>query len=116
MSGVTIWHNPKCSKSRQTLALLEERGVEPTVVKYLQDPPSAREIDRVLKLLDVQPRDLMRKKEAPYAELGLAESERTREELIRAMAEHPILIERPVVIRDNRARIGRPPERVLEIL
>ncbi|MFW5926083.1 MAG: arsenate reductase (glutaredoxin) [Myxococcota bacterium] len=116
MSGVTIWHNPKCSKSRQTLALLEERGVEPTIVKYLQNPPSPGEIDRVLKLLGVQPRDLMRKKEAPYAELGLAESERTREELIQAMAEHPILIERPVVIRDNRARIGRPPERVLEIL
>lgn len=116
MSEVTIWHNARCSKSRQTLALLQDRGIEPRVVPYLKEPPSARELDRVLRLLGMEPRELMRKKEAPYGELGLADQGLTRKQLIDAMVQHPVLIERPVVIRGEAARLGRPPETVLEIL
>lgn len=113
---VVVWHNPRCTKSRQALALLAERGVEPTVIRYLDDPPSATEIERVLGLLGVEPRALMRKSDGPYASLGLADTARTRAELVRAMAEHPILIERPVVIRGDRAVIARPTEKIEELL
>lgn len=116
MSDVTIWHNPRCSKSRQTLKLLEERGIEPRVVKYLEEPPSRKELDRVLKLLELEPRELMRKKEAPYRDLDLGDAGKSRRDLIAAMVEHPVLIERPVVVKGDRATLGRPPERVLEIL
>ncbi|MFW6050148.1 MAG: arsenate reductase (glutaredoxin) [Myxococcota bacterium] len=116
MSDVTIWHNPRCSKSRQTLGLLEERGIEPEVIEYLENPPSQKELDRVLKLLGLEPRELMRKKEAPYRELGLDDPSVSRQQLLDAMVKHPVLIERPVVIRGNQARVGRPPEKVLEIL
>jgi len=113
--SVTIWHNPRCSKSRQTLQLLTERGIEPEVVEYLKTPPDAKEIKSVLKMLGKTPRDLMRVKEKAYGELGLkAETDDGR--LIAAMAENPVLIERPVVIKDGRAAIGRPPEAVLDIL
>ena len=115
MSEITIWHNARCSKSRATLALLRDRGHEPSVVSYLDTPRSEDEIARVLKLLGVEPRALMRTKEALYKELGMADVQEEAE-LIRAMAENPKLIERPVVIRGNRAAIGRPPENVLEIL
>ena len=113
---VTIYHNPRCSKSRQTLALLEDRGVETEVVEYLKTPPTADELRRILSMLDLSPRDLMRKKEAPYKEAGLDDPELSDEALIAAMVENPILIERPIVIRDDRATLGRPPENVLEIL
>jgi arsenate reductase (glutaredoxin) len=116
MSDVTIWHNPRCSKSRQTLALLEARGLAPRVVAYLNEPPTAKELDGVLRLLGLEPRELMRKKEAPYAELGLDDERLTRDALIDAMVRHPILIERPLVIHGQAARLGRPPEKVLEIL
>ena len=116
MSVVEIWHNPRCSKSRQALALLEERGLEPQVRLYLQSPPDAKTIDRVLKLLGKEPRELIRKNEAPYRELGLDDKKKTRAELIAAMAEHPILIERPVVVRGERAVLGRPPEEVLSLI
>lgn len=111
-----IWHNPRCSKSRQTLALLEEQGIRPKIVKYLETPPSADEIDRVLHLLGREPRELMRTGEREYAENGLGDDSLGRDELIAAMVTHPKLIERPVVIRGERAALGRPPEAVLEIL
>ena len=112
---LTIWHNPKCSKSRATLALLRERGHEPRVVPYLDVSPTAEEIKRVLGMLGYQPRTLMRTKEAVYEELGLAEVH-DDEALICAMAQNPILIERPIVIREDRAAVGRPPECVLSLL
>ena len=115
-SDVVLWHNPRCSKSRQALELLRSHGVEARVVPYLDEPPSAGEIERVLALLGIEPRDLMRKKEDAYADLGLDDPTRTRAELIAAMIERPILIERPVAIRGDRAVLGRPPEKVLELL
>jgi arsenate reductase (glutaredoxin) len=114
--NVTIYHNPRCSKSRQTLQLLQERGVEPRIIEYLKTPPSASELDAILKLLALQPRELMRRKEAPYAELGLDDPALSREELIAAMVENPVLIERPVVLANGRAALGRPAENVLAIL
>ncbi len=114
--SVTIYHNPRCSKSRQTLALLEDRGVAPQVVHYLETPPDVATLERLLGLLGLGARDLMRRKEAPYKELGLAEPRLAEAELIRAMVENPILIERPIVIAGERAAIGRPPEAVLDIL
>lgn len=116
MSDVVIWHNARCSKSRQTLALLEERGLSPKIVKYLEEPPTAAELERVLGLLDVAPRELMRKKEAAYGELGLGDEGKTRGELIAAMVENPTLIERPLVVVGDAAALGRPPENVLSIL
>ncbi len=113
---VIIWHNPRCSKSRSGLALVEEQGIEPTIVRYLKDPPSARELGRVLTLLGMAPRDLMRRKEAIYKELGLDDGSLSRSELITAMVENPKLIERPVVINGDRAALGRPSEAILEIL
>jgi arsenate reductase len=115
MSDVTIWHNPRCSKSRQTLQLLVDRGIEPTIVEYLKTPPSEAELTHALAELGAGPRDLMRKKEAPYKELGLDDPARTDAELIAAMAAHPVLIERPVVFVDGRAALGRPPENVLQL-
>jgi arsenate reductase (glutaredoxin) len=114
--AVTIYHNPRCSKSRQTLALLQERGIEPEVVEYLNDTPDAGTLDGLLQKLRLEPRDLMRRKEAPYKELGLDDPGLSREALIAAMVEHPILIERPIVVKGAKAALGRPPEKVLEIL
>lgn len=114
--SVTIYHNPRCTKSRQTLALLEARGIKPQVIEYLQTPPSAKELDAILKMLGMAPRDLMRKQEAPYGEQNLASPEKTRAQLIEAMIASPILIERPIVVSNGKAAIGRPPENILEIL
>lgn len=113
---IRLFHNPRCSKSRAALALLRQRGVEPEVVEYLKQPPSAAEIDRLLTLLGMQPRQLMRRGEAPYRELGLDDPGLSRAALIAAMAENPILIERPIAVRGERAVLGRPPEKVLELL
>lgn len=113
---VTIYHNPRCSKSRQTLALLEERGIKPHVVEYLRTPPSAVDIKDILAKLGMAPRDLMRKKEPPYTALGLADSNKTSAALIAAMVDNPVLIERPIVLAGGKAAIGRPPEDVLKIL
>lgn len=113
---ITIYHNPRCSKSRQTLALLEERGIKPTIREYLTNVPSADEIDEILRMLSMEPRDLMRKNEAQYKENGLGDLSLSRDDLIDAMVAHPKLIERPIVINGGEARIGRPPESVLEIL
>ena len=114
--SVTIYHNPRCSKSRQTLALLEEHGVTPQVELYLETPPDAATLDRVLQQLGMEPRDLMRKKEEPYKALGLDDASKSRDELIAAMVANPILIERPIVTKGNKAALGRPPEQVLDIL
>lgn len=114
--AVTIYHNPRCSKSRQTLALLEERGLAPGVVLYLQDPPSSSEIKAIVKKLGLKSvREMMRTKEASYVDLDLA-NVTAEGGLIDAMAENPILIERPIVVNGDKAAIGRPPEAVLEIL
>jgi len=115
MSSYTIWHNPRCSKSRQTMGILEENGIEAEVVKYLEETPSVGEIKAVLKKLNISARELMRTKEAIYKELGLKD-ENDEQKLIEAMAAHPKLIERPVVIKDDKAVLGRPPEKVLELL
>jgi arsenate reductase len=116
MSSITIWHNPRCSKSRQTLQLIVDSGAEPTIVEYLKTPPSKAELTEALQKLGLEPRDLMRKKEAPYKELSLGDEGLTQEELLAAMIENPVLIERPIVFRGKRAVIGRPPENVLDLL
>ncbi len=113
---VTIWHNPRCSKSRQTLQLIRDQRVEPTIIEYLKTPPSIEELEDVLGKLQMEPRELLRKKEAPYGELSLDDPSLTRKLLIQAMVDNPVLIERPVVLRGNRAVLGRPPENVLELL
>ena len=111
-----IYHNPRCSKSRQTLALLTDRGVEPDIIHYLETPPDAATLDRLLDLLALEPRDLMRKGEAPYKDLNLADPALDRARLIAAMVANPILIQRPIVVANGKAAIGRPPEAVLAIL
>jgi arsenate reductase len=116
MSSITIWHNPRCSKSRQTLQLIVDSGVEPTIVEYLKTPPSKAELTEALQKLGLEPRDLMRKKEVPYEELSLGDEGLTQEELLAAMIDNPVLIERPIVFRGKRAVIGRPPENVLDLL
>lgn len=117
MPDVTIYHNPRCSKSRQTLALLEERALDVEVVRYLETPPSAEALDVLCRCLGVEPLEVLRQKEARFLELGLAAGDdRSREEWLRILAENPVLIERPIVVRGDRAALGRPPERVLEIL
>lgn len=107
-----IWHNPRCSKSRQTLALLEERGIVPTIRLYQQDAPSEAEIRAVLKALDLPAAALVRTGDALFRELGLSK-DTDEDQLIAAMAAHPALIERPVVLHKGRAALGRPPESVL---
>jgi arsenate reductase (glutaredoxin) len=114
--SVTIYHNPRCSKSRQTLALLEEKGVRPKIVEYLKTPPSAAELKRILKKIGLTARDIVRQGEPAYAELGLKGKDLDEDALIALMVENPILIERPIVVSGDKAAIGRPPEAVLEIL
>jgi len=113
---VIIYHNPRCSKSRATLALLKEWGVEPKIVEYLKTPPAREELESILAKLGMEPRELMRKKEKIYRELGLDNPELSRDQLISAMLANPILIERPIVVAADKVAIGRPPENVLEIL
>jgi arsenate reductase len=113
---VTIYHNPRCSKSRQTLGLLEARGITPKVVEYLKHPPSATELKAILKRLGIKPRELVRRGEPLYAELGLEDRELSEDDLIGLMVANPILIERPIVVSGAKAAIGRPPEQVLDIL
>jgi len=113
---LSIYHNPRCSKSRQTLALLTERGLSPTIIKYLDTPPTAAELTEVIAKLGISARQLLRTGETDYKALQLDDASVSETALIKAMCQHPILIERPIVIYNNRARIGRPPEQVLEIL
>lgn len=112
---VTIWHNPRCSKSRATLALLQENGVEPEIRLYLSDPPSADELRRAAAMLGLPVIGFTRTGEKVFKELGLGK-DASDEELIAAMVAHPILIERPIVFANGRAAVGRPPENVLQIL
>lgn len=116
MNKTTIYHNPRCSKSRQGLELLAKHGIVPQVVEYLKTPPSHRQLEQILELLGLEPRELMRHKEAEYSQLGLDDPKLSRAALIDAMVEHPKLIERPIVIHGRKAIIGRPPEKILEIL
>jgi len=114
--SVTIYHNPKCSKSRQTLELLEKHGKTPTIIEYLKTPPTVKKLKEILALLGFGPRDLIRKKEALYAEYELDNLALSDDDLIGFMIQYPILIERPIVLANGQAALGRPPERVLEIL
>ena len=113
---VTIYHNPRCSKSRQTLELLRGKGLDPKIIEYLKNPPDKSEMTGILALLGLAPRDLMRKKEAEYKANGLDAPDLSDEQLIDALIEHPVLIERPIVLAGDKAAIGRPPENVLEII
>jgi arsenate reductase len=115
LSDVVIWHNPRCSKSREALTLLREKGIEPAIVQYLADPPSEAEIRTAIARLGGRAIDLVRTKEKLFAEKGLTKAS-PDEELIAAMVAHPVLIERPVVFRGRKARIGRPTEAILDIL
>ena len=113
---VTIYHNPRCSKSRQTLDLLEQRDLDIDVVRYLDAPPDVATLNNILDLLGLEPRALMRRQQAEYKALGLDDPGLTREALIQAMVDNPILIERPIVLSDGKAALGRPPIQVLDIL
>ena len=114
--SIVIYHNPRCSKSRQTLALIRDRGIEPEIVEYLKTPLDRKALQDLLRVLGMTARDLVRSGEAPYRELGLAEPDTSEDDLIAAIAAHPILMQRPVVRRGGRAVVGRPPERVADLL
>jgi arsenate reductase len=116
MTSIQILHNPRCSKSRQTLALLEEKGIEPEIIKYLDTPPSEEELRNILAKLNISARDLLRKGEDDYKALNLKDKSLSEDALIEAMVKHPKLIERPIVINQDKAKLGRPPESVLDIL
>jgi arsenate reductase len=113
---VQIYHNPRCNKSRQTLQLLRERGIEPEVIEYLKTPPNAQELNDILQKLGMEPRELIRKTESEYQTSGLSDEKLDRQALVNGMVKHPILIERPIVIANDKAAIGRPPENILNIL
>lgn len=113
---ITIYHNPRCSKSRQALELLESRGIAPEVVLYLDTPPTAKALDALLKKLGMQPRDVMRKKEQEYVESGADDASLSRAQLIEKIVQYPKLLERPIVVKGDKAAIGRPPENILDIL
>ena len=116
MSKPTIYHNPRCSKSRQTLELLRQKGMDPEVVEYLKSPPSAEALRELLGLLNMKPVDLIRRKEPEFLEQDLDRPGISDDELIDIMVRHPRLIERPIVVNDGKAAVGRPPENVLTIL
>tara|TARA_B100000959_G_scaffold231099_1_gene247430 strand:- start:223 stop:588 length:366 start_codon:yes stop_codon:yes gene_type:complete len=111
-----IFHNPRCSKSRKTLEILLERGVDTEIVQYLKTPPDHKTLENILKILNIKPMDLMRKGEVLYKELNIDKYQNNSEMLIKIMIENPILIERPIVLANNKAVIGRPPELVLSII
>jgi arsenate reductase len=113
---VTIYHNPRCSKSRSALELIKAQGIEPEIIEYLKNPPSASELDAILQKLGMEPRDLMRKNEPEYKETGMDNPALDRQALIDGMAATPKLIERPIVLANGKAVVGRPPEKVLQIL
>lgn len=113
---VTIFHNPRCSKSRQALQLLQEHGLAPQIVEYLKTPPSTEQVRHILMLLGLTPRALMRRKEPAYRAAGLDDASLSDAALIQAMVDNPILIERPIVLANGKAVLGRPPEKALEIV
>jgi arsenate reductase len=116
MTDLTLYHNPRCSKSRGALQLLEARGLTPTIVRYLETPPSAAQLSDLLDKLGIGARQLLRSGEDQYRTLKLADPDLSEAQLIEAMVAHPQLIERPILIAGSKAVIGRPPEKVLEIL
>ena len=113
---ILIYHNPRCSKSRQTLEILQQQGIQATVIEYLKTPPNHQQLDSLLRGLEMQPRELMRSGEAEYKQQGLDDPTLSRDQLIEAMIEFPKLIERPIVVAGDQMVIGRPPEAVLTIL
>lgn len=114
--ALRIYHNPRCTKSRQTLDLIKGKGLDPQVIEYLKDPPSSQELDEILNALRLEPQAIVRKKEEAYQKLGLAKKNLSRKEWIEILVKNPILIERPIVVNGKKAALGRPPENVLEIL
>ncbi len=114
--SVKIYHNPRCSKSRQTLQLLKEKGIDVEIIEYLKTPPTEAELSDILQKLNMEPRALMRRNEAEYKATGMDNTELTKDELIKGMIATPKLIERPIVLSNDKAAIGRPPESVIEIL
>ncbi|PIE43124.1 MAG: arsenate reductase (glutaredoxin) [Gammaproteobacteria bacterium] len=114
--NVTFYHNPRCSKSRQTLALLEGKGIKPTIVKYLETPPDPATLRNIIDKLGIKARELLRTKEAEYKEAGLDNPDLTDEQIIALMQQYPKLIERPIVVKGNRAVLGRPSENVEQLL
>lgn len=116
MEKVTIYHNPRCSKSRQTLELLRSRGVEPDIIEYLKAPPDAATLRKILKMLGLRAIGLVRRQEPEFAKLGLAQKADDDEAIIAALVKHPILIERPIVVKGSKAVVGRPPENALRVL
>ncbi|MDA0989777.1 MAG: arsenate reductase (glutaredoxin) [Verrucomicrobia bacterium] len=114
---IRIYHNPRCSKSRQTLAMLEEKGVDVEIIEYLNHPPSTAVLDMICRQLNMDPLELIRTKEARFKELGLSvQDQRPRREWLKLMVENPVLIERPIVLAGNKAVLGRPPENALALL
>ena len=116
MSMVIIYHNPRCTKSKATLKLLQNNGIDPEIIEYLETPPNADELTEILLKLDMSAREIMRKNEAIYKELELSDESLDDDALIHAIIHHPKLMERPIVVNGDKAAIGRPPENVLEIL
>ena len=116
MTQVSIYHNPRCSKSRQTLALIQEQGIEPEVILYLETPPNKATLEELISLLAISPRDLLRRSEADYKDNGLSDRTLNDTQLIQAMLDFPKLIERPIVVSNGKAALGRPPENVLNII
>ena len=113
---ITIWHNPRCSKSRQTLELLRNRGIEPAIREYLKQPPDKADVESLMDLVDGDARDLIRDGEPEFKQLGRKKAELSRAEVARAIAAHPVLLQRPIVVAGKRAAIGRPPEAVLPVV
>ncbi len=114
--SITIYHNPRCSKSRRTLEILHAQNIDPEIIEYLKTPPDAGTLEQILSCLDIPARDLLRKNEAAYKEAGLEDKSLSEDDVIAAMVKYPILIERPIVVNNDKAIIGRPPESVLDIL
>jgi arsenate reductase len=113
---VTLWHNPRCSKSRETLALLRDKGVEPAIREYLKEPPSKAEVEALMEMVGGEPGALIRDGEAEFKALGRKKADLGKADIVNAIVEHPVLLQRPVVVSGKRAAIGRPPEAVLAIL
>ncbi|VAW33616.1 Uncharacterized protein YfgD, not an arsenate reductase [hydrothermal vent metagenome] len=116
MNTIKIYHNPRCSKSRKTLEIITQHGHKPEVVQYLQTPPTTKELEHILTLLNIAPRDLMRKNETAYKDNNMSDATLSTAQLIALMHKYPTVIERPIVVHNNKAVIGRPPELVLEII
>ena len=115
MSEWTIYYNPKCGTCRNTLEILKKKKIQPRVVEYLKNPPSLKDLNALLSKLRVTPAEMIRSKEPIHDELKLGEPGKSREDILRAVSEHPVLLQRPIVVRDNRAVIARPPEKVEEL-